>query len=164
MLRRADQLCEAEIQDFDVPVGPDHDIFRLEVAVYDSLGVRRAKRAEKLLGDLESTRNGHRPLIQQVSKRVAFDVFAGDVVDVAVTAEVVDHHQVRMVERGSRERLLLKAAQGFGFGDAVWAQGLNRCEAMQARVLTQVNRADSTFAECSNDVVVRDLLRHGVRY
>jgi hypothetical protein len=47
-----DQLREAEVEDLYVAVGSQHDIFGLDIAMYDSRGVSARKRSRDLQRDV----------------------------------------------------------------------------------------------------------------
>ena len=53
---RRSQLRQPEVQDFHEPIGPEHDVFRLHVAVHD------ARRMRRVQGGGYLDRNGQRRL------------------------------------------------------------------------------------------------------
>ncbi len=73
----------------------------------------RAVRFGQSLGEL--ARIGEEPLgdersgFEDLAKRLALDIFHGDEVDALVSSDVVDVHNVGMVERGCRARFLLES-------------------------------------------------------
>ena len=55
------QLCQTKVQDFYVIVAPDHDVFRLDVAMHHARRMRRRQRRGHLDCDFEGFGNFHRP-------------------------------------------------------------------------------------------------------
>lgn len=79
-------------------IGPQHDIFRLDVAVNDPALVSRRQGPRHLRGDRNGLADRDRAAIQTRAQRFAFDELGDDERPAAVVAEIVDDENVRVVE------------------------------------------------------------------
>ena len=113
------QLRQAEIQNLDAPVFGDENILRLQVAVDDSLFMRRRQPVRYLYSILDRLTLGHGPAIQRRAQALALQKF-GDkkrravALALVVGANVKHRENIRMVQRGYCPRLLLETAQAVG--------------------------------------------------
>ena len=96
---------EAEVHDADVPVGADHHVLGLEVAVNQVLGVCGGQAAAGVGEDLQDLGPGARRGVHPVANRVSVDKLHGDEDVVLEGADVVDRHDVRMRQLGDGLRL-----------------------------------------------------------
>ena len=98
------QARQAEIEQLDVAVGPDHHVVRLDVAVDDLRGVRDRQR----FGDLPRDADGafeRQALRRQLPQRRALDELHRDVAIGVDDAGLVDGDDVGVVERRGERRL-----------------------------------------------------------
>ena len=86
--------------------------------------------------DLQHLLEWDRPLgvDQPVHQRLAVEILHDEVVDLFVTADVVDSANVRMRQRGNRPRLALESRAAVGIGREGFRQDLDRDGAIQPRV------------------------------
>ena len=80
---------QSEIEDLGAPVAREHDVLRLEIAVYDGLRVSRRQRFGHLYGDLHHAALRQGAAFQQVAQGLAFDQFADDVDQPILAADIV---------------------------------------------------------------------------
>src|ERR1051326_4107991 len=96
-------------------------------------------------------------------QRHALEILHGDEGLAVLLANVVNRADVRMIERRSRLRLALKAAEGVLIACHLVRQELQSDEAVQPCVLSFVDYPHATAAQFLDDAVVRDSLAdHGV--
>ena len=93
-----DQLRQAEVQHFNQAVMPQHDVFRLDVAVNDSGLVGAGERARNLDGHVERPMQFELITRQTPPQRLAFDVFGADEVSPVYLPDLEDRDDVRVVE------------------------------------------------------------------
>src|SRR5262249_3777702 len=75
------ELSNPKVEHFHVPIRPKHDVLRLDVAMDNSRLVRGGERAGGLDGDVKSFTQLDRSTRQTLTQRLAFDQFAGDVMN-----------------------------------------------------------------------------------
>src|SRR5689334_456331 len=92
-------------------VGPEHDVFWLDVAMNDADIVCRRERAGHLYGDLQDVGDLEPRLRKALPQRVAFNVFGGDQMQRADLGDLEDGDDVGMIQSRRGARLLLKTAQ-----------------------------------------------------
>ena len=113
------QLCQSKIQYLDTPVFGDENIFRFQVAVDNSLLMRRRQPVRDLHSILDRLTLGHGPASQRRAQAFALQKF-GDkkrravALALVVGANVKHRENIRMVQRGYCPRLLLETAQAVG--------------------------------------------------
>jgi hypothetical protein len=122
-VRRLDELGQAEVDDLRIPLGRDHDVVRFQVAVHDAGGVRLGQPVRGLGEDLQPPRERWMPG-EKLAKRLPFDELHGDVVQLLGALlrggrlhdvrgpglpDLVDGHDVRVIQRGRGLRLLREA-------------------------------------------------------
>src|SRR4029453_9583312 len=107
------ELGEAEIENFHVAVRPDHDVFRLDVAMYDARGMRRSQCADDLRRYVEGLADRQFRPRHSPAQRGALDIFGCDEMPALGLADLENSDDVRVVERGRCLGLLLEAAQTF---------------------------------------------------
>ena len=105
---RVDELCEAKVEDFDEPVLGKHDVLGLQVSVHDSCSVRLFKPVRQLRSDAEQFDGFDRTRTEQFPQRRPRNVLHDQVVNCVLASDLVDRHDVRMVQRGSGARLALE--------------------------------------------------------
>ena len=74
------QLRNPEVEHFHVPVRPQHDVLRLDVAVDNAGFVGGGERTRHLDRDVDGFTQLHSPARQTLTQRLAFDQFTGNVV------------------------------------------------------------------------------------
>src|SRR3954452_659006 len=75
------KFCNAKIEHLHVSVRPEHDVLRLDVAMDNSRVVSSGECTCHLNGDVNSFNQLHSAVRQMLTQRLAFDQFAGDVMD-----------------------------------------------------------------------------------
>jgi len=143
-------LGHAEVQDFYLAGRSEHDVFRLNVAVHNSLLVRGAKSLGALGGNLKKFSQGHRPgetppqgfslheLHYQESFAVVFDY-------------VVERGHMRICKAGNPLSLLLEAAPATRVVAQAGSQALERDGAFQFCIFRAVNFAHPAFTQAVGD-------------
>ena len=96
------QLRKTEIQNLQVPIGPDHDVFRLDVAMDDARGVRGGETGGGLKGQVDHLARRKATRRQALTKRPAVDELGGEIVCPAGAADLVNRQDVRMIRAPTR--------------------------------------------------------------
>ena len=109
-----DELRQAEVEDLGKAVVRDHQVFRLEVPVHDPRLVGLREPVGDRGGNLQRAPQRHRPRLQHLSQRLAFDELHADVGLRLGLTEIVDGDDGRMIERGGRARFQLEPPQALG--------------------------------------------------
>ncbi len=156
--RAGSHLRAAEVDQLGRPVGQDHDLARLQVAVDDVLAVGVLERAAELGHRREAVLEGQAPVGRDAAQVPALEQLHDGVKQVTFFADVVDRDDVRVTQAG--RRLGLREEPGLElFGDlAVRRDHLDGDEPVQAGVLGLVDRPHVAAADAVDDVVLADLL------
>ena len=147
------ELGEAEVEDLDAAVVRDEDVLGLQVAVDDALLVRGAEAARDLQGVVDGLARRDRAGGELLAQRRSLEQLRDDVRRALVGADVVDRHDVRMVEASCRARFLLEPAQPVGVRGVGGGQHLDRDLAIQPRVVRAVDLAHAPRPDGRDDVV-----------
>ena len=107
---------DAEIENLDAIVGGDEHVLRFQIPMNDAFIVRLRQAGCDLRRVLHRLAHGQRAGRQRVAQRPPVKQLGDDVGDAIVGADVEDADDVRVVERGGRQRFLLKTAQARGIG------------------------------------------------
>ncbi len=102
---RADDVRDAEVHDLGAPVGGDHDVRRLQVAVDDALRVRVLERVEALPGQAQHLLERQLLVLCECGERAPLDVLHHDERDpLDGVPDVEDRHDalVQQLARGAR--------------------------------------------------------------
>src|SRR6185369_10636390 len=142
ILRRLDAR-DAEVGNFDLAVGPDDDVGRLDVAVNDAVIVGIIERTEQFAHDARDFFYRKTLVLRKMVLQFAPDYeLHRDKRDIAVLTEIIDGDDVRMIEPPRSLGLALKARDHFGRAVAfelVAADRFQRNRALDARVDSFVN-------------------------
>ncbi len=112
-------LGQAEVEDLQAPLGRDHQVLRLQVAMDDAGAMRLGQAVRELRPEVEHLRDGQGAARQPPPQRLALDVLHHHVVRAGLVgrlADVVDVDDVRVVERGGGARLAVEPVQQLGIG------------------------------------------------
>ena len=100
--RRVERLRQAEVEDLHVAVRAQHDVFRLDIAMRDPARVRRRQRSRDLDRDPDRFTVGTRRRSRGCAERFILDELGDDEGARVELAEIVDHQDMRMVQRRCR--------------------------------------------------------------
>ena len=135
------ELGQAEVEDLGAPVRGHQDVFGLEVAMHDPLLVRGGQRVRHLRADRQQPSGGEGALREQRAHGRPVHQLHHDVVMLAGHAEVVDGHDVRVVEGGSGPCLPLQPRDARGVSSQRFRQRLQGDIAAQASVARAIDLA-----------------------
>ena len=147
------QFRQSEIEDLHPAVAGEENIRRLQIAVDDSLLVRRGHSARHLRRDLERFAHRNRALLHALAQRLAFEQLHHQERAAVVRADVVNRQNVRVIERADRARFLLESPQMVGVGRKRRRQNFYGHVALQARVARAIHFAHPARANRRNDLV-----------
>ena len=150
---RRERFGEAEVQHLHGAVFADLDVRGLQIAVDDSLIVRRFERLGDLLRNRERLRERNRALCDPLGKRRAFNQLHDQRMDPVRVFESVDVCDVRMVERRQHLRFALETRESLRVGGEEVRQNLDGDVTVQPRVACPIDFAHSAGPEGGQDFV-----------
>ncbi len=147
-------LNESEIQELRAPVGRDHNVAGLQVAMDHARLVGRRERVGDLRAEAHHFARGHARGGNQARERAALHELHHDARLVAVIEDVVDGDDAGMAQRGGRAGFLREA--GACLGAVGPGQKLERHGATELLVARFPHRAHTAFADLFEDGVLAD--------
>ena len=99
---------DAEVDQLDVVVVVDHDVFRLQVAVDDAVGVDVVERLKNAEGDVDGAVMGNAALVENLAQKAALAPLH-DHVDTRTLFAAIDAHYVWVVKLFADAGLALEA-------------------------------------------------------
>jgi hypothetical protein len=154
------QFRDAEIEDLGAAIARQEDVVRLQIAMDDSLLVRRGQSVRDLQRGIDGAPRWQRTAFQPLAQRHAFEQLADDVRRPTLVADVVNRQQVGMIEHPGRARLLLETLHAFLIAERERGQDFDRDVASEARVFRAIHGTHAAFAEKAHDPIGTE---HGVR-
>src|SRR5271154_6324290 len=145
------QLRQTEVKNLHAPVASDENVFRLQIAVDDSLVMCRSETARDLLGSFN--RLAQRHSAQPVAQSLPFKKLRHQVRRALMLAKIVNGEDVGMIQRGDGLRLLLEAPQSLGIAGESSRQNLNRNVTVEPRVARPIHLAHAARSDCRYDFV-----------
>lgn len=130
----------------------------------DTGGVRHSEAVGYLRGDSSRSSRRYRALADEGAERFAGDQFRDDIRRVLVQPDIVNRHDVGMVQGGGEAGFLLEAAAAFFVASHRFRQNLQRNLPAHAAVDRPVDFAHASGAERADDLVRPNRggsLRHG---
>ena len=150
---------QAEVHDLDLAAGSEPDVRRLDVAVDDALRVSVLERGEHAIHHVELlVERAQLPGVDGLAQVRALEQLHGHVEQPVLLPEVVDRHDVRVVQQGGRLGLALEAFERFVAAAEVHGQRLQRDVAVEDGVVGLVHLAHGAAAELAHDLVLADPL------
>ena len=153
-----DKFRESEIENLRLARSRDNQVFRFDIAVYNSLLVRGGESRSNLRGQLDRPSDLYFSSPKKLSQRLALDEFHGDEAYLAMLADFKDLRDVRVVNGGSGLRLLGKAPHPFPIFCEFSRQYLQRDLAVEPGVSSEIDFAHPAFTEQREDVVMANRL------
>ena len=149
-------LRQAEIQDLRGPAVHEEDVRGLDVAVHDSLRVRRIQAVGDLDADLQELRNLDGLDGDAVLEGLAFEQFHRDEGPAFELSDVVDRADVGVIERRCRARFPAKPLDRLGIPGNVVRKELQRDIPAEPRVPRLVDHAHAAPTQLFEDAVMGD--------
>ena len=131
----------------------DQQILGLEIAVRDSLLVRRREPSRDLNGIRDRFAHGHGPGRSRSRNRLPFEQFGHDERRIALRADVVHRQDVGMVQRCGRVCFLLESAEAIGIGRERGGQHLDRDVAPKSRIARAIDLAHAARADLGGNLI-----------
>ena len=154
--RPAQALRDAEVHHLDVPVGAEHHVGGLHIAVDDPPRVREVQRLGHFGGDAERLVLRHPPSREPLLQGHTGHVLGCQERPSLVIADLVDLADERMIE--VRGRLgFMEEPPVLTFGHEPREQELQRDFAIEREILGQVNLAHAPVSKPGEDPIVGDL-------
>ena len=150
---RRDELGQAEVEDLHEAVLGDHHVFRLQIAMDDSLLVRGGEAVGDLRGDVQDAAVRRRPAAQQRPQVRSLDMLHDDVRRAAVGADFMDGDDVGMIERRRRAGLAGEARQALPVAGETLRKDFDGHRAAQRRIARVVDFSHATRPERPDDPV-----------
>ena len=136
---------DAKVNQLDVVIIVDHDVFRLEVAVHHAIRVNVVEGFKSLDGDADSAVLGNSAQVEDAAQETALAPLH-DHVNTRALVAAKDVHDIGMVQPFANGRLALEAVEEDGIGFHVGVGNLERNRASIARVAGAVDRGHPAFA------------------
>ena len=152
------ELRESEIQNLHLPARGHKDIGRLDVAMDDSLGMRRHQSVCYLHPHVEDFLQGHRLPGDVLLQALSVELFHHNKGMPVVVFNAVDRADIRMVKLRSCPRLAGEPLQRFGVAGQIFWNELQGDMPPQLEVLALVDNAHTTAPQLSKDAVMGYLL------
>ncbi len=152
---------QSEIEDLGAPVARQHDVLRLEIAVYDCPSVRCRQRIGHLSGDLHHAALRQSAAFQQVAQSLAFDQFADNVDQPILAADIVNRNNIRMIQRAGGAGLLFEALAAPRVVRHVRGEHLKSHSAAKACVECAIHLAHAARPQEGSDLVRPDPAARG---
>jgi hypothetical protein len=149
----ANIFCQPEVQHLDAAFVRNHDIRRLQVAMYDAFLVRRRQRVSQGTGNLNDLPDREAASGNQAVQWLPFDQLHRQEVDAVAFLHRVDSDNVRVVELGKRLCLTAKAAQSLRIVRHLGGQHLERYVPAQFRVGGAIDLAHAARTEGRKNLV-----------
>ena len=158
------QLRQSKIEDLDSSVFGDEHIFRLQVAVHDSLLVRCRQSVGNLHSILDRLTLGQGAAIEGCPQAAALQELGDQKRRLLVLADVMNGENVGVVERRHRPRLLLKAMQAVSFAGERCRKNFEGHIASQAGIRRAINFSHAACANQRLDFVRTEFSARGERH
>ena len=152
------KLCNPKVEHFHVPVRPEHDVLRFDIAMNNSGFVCSSERTGHLDGDLNSFTQLHPSMRQTLTQCLAFDQFARYVVNRVIFADLVNGQNIWMIERNHCVRFLLKPLETLGVAGKTQGQEFERGLTSRDNIGGEINFAHPAGAYRFRNFVVADRL------
>jgi len=154
---------EAEVEDLEPAVGGQHQVRRLDVAVHDAPGVRRAERIRHLCAEAQDILDRQRTATEPLRERLPLDQLLGDVERRRAArcvsrglSRLIDGGDPGVVEGRGRPGLAQEALARRDVGRVLRPHELQRDLAPQHAVPRPVDDAHAPGAEAFDQVEVSD--------
>ena len=148
-----ERLGEPEVEHFDLAVRRQHDVRRLQIAVYDTLLVRGLQ----CLGDLQREReclgNRQRAGFEFLLERFALDQLHSEIQRALVFIEAVDRRDIGVIQRCEQLGLAFESREAVLVACERARQRLDRDFTAELRVRRTIHFAHAAGAERSRDLV-----------
>jgi hypothetical protein len=152
--RRLQELRNPEVENLHAPVTRHHDIRGLQIAMDDSVVVRRLQAVGQLDPERAHFRLGQRSVANALLERDAVDVFHDEVIDIARGVEVVDSRDVRMIELREEQSFPAESFPCCFVGEAAGRQHFDRHLAIEMLVAGAVDDTHAAGTDPVEDGVV----------
>ena len=150
------QLGQAKVDDLEVAVLRDEQVFGLEVTVNDAAPVHLGEGVSRLTCVVKRLPELQGASLEHVAQRAAVDVLHGDVRAVADLADVVDGGDVRVVDRCRQACFLDEPLAPRFITRQCGANQLEGRSALQVQVLGEKDLSHSTLPQMFEEAVVSD--------
>src|SRR5262249_5894732 len=155
------EFGQAEIEVFSMPIGPQNDVFRLDVQMNDSGLMGGLQRAGRLYYHIQRLVDRYPTIGQPLPDGIALYELHRDVVEAGFFADVINRDDVGMVQGGSSTGFLPEAAHSFVVTGEFCAEHLERDFTVEFCVAGQVYVAHPSGSDVSDYAVWAKALNLG---
>ena len=152
------QFGQAKVENFQLAVGVDPKISRLEIAMDDILAVRGFQPARQLYAQFQDGLLRKRLLGEHLVQIETGDVFRDQVIDAILLPEVEGHGDVGMVQLADRQRLFAELFASGIVGKQSCGQDLDRDVALQLLIMGAKDHAHASGANLFDQPIVPQYL------
>jgi hypothetical protein len=139
-----------------VPALSYKNVRRLDVAMDDSLLVRRIQRVGNVDAQIEQEFEVQRAALDGVLQRLAVETLHRKVGVAVFPADIVNRANVGMIQRGRRLRLAAKPFERHLISAQIFRQEFQRNKSVKPRVFGFVDNAHAAAAQLFHDAVMRN--------
>jgi hypothetical protein len=154
---RLGQFGQPEVEHLGIAVRPQHDVFRLDVAVNDTCRMSGFERARHLDGQLDYSVQRQFRRADVMAQSAAFDKFRGYEVAAVLLTKIIDSDYVRMVEGAGGAGFAFQPADTLRAVQARGQEFQGRLSP-QACVVSEINGTHSAATQFPDEAIVADHL------
>ena len=147
------ELRQPEIEDLHDAVPRDHHVLGLQIPVNDARGVGLGETVGDLEGQVQESPRGQRAGVQHFAQGLAVHELHRDVRGRVGRPDLMNRHDVGVVQRRSGARLLLEALATVGIGRELFRENLDRDFATQPPVARPIDLSHASGAQRDEDLV-----------
>ena len=156
------QARNAEVQQLGLAVRLHEDVGRLHVAMNDVVGVRVPQRRAGLLDDAQPVHHGERHVARDdLVQRIALHALHHDVGNPVVFAEIVDRHDVGVIEPAGLAAFFIESRQHLAVAGHSLGEGFDGHFAPDLLVHRAIDHAHAAAPQHFDHVVLADALEIG---
>src|SRR2546423_5510075 len=137
----------------------EQQVLRLDVAVDNTVLVRILQRLTNGRHDRERLGRPEFPLAQELAEIDAIHKFHEQKVEAACLSEIINRHDVRMVERGQSLRLACESLRKLSVLDTFRREELESDEPVQGFLPRLIDHAHSATSEITDNLELRKVWR-----
>jgi hypothetical protein len=154
---RLSHTSNSEIDEFNQPILPQHDIGRLNISMQDAALMSERKRRSDLPGYEQRLGHRHWTAADPGTERLSVDVFHDNEPTPIDIADFINRHDVRVVERGSGACFLLESSDAFRIDAESPRQNLQSDLPAELEILGEIDMAHAAGAKKFQEAVMTDL-------
>jgi hypothetical protein len=146
------QLGDSEVEDLQESVRRNHEVFRLEVPMDDADSVRAREPVHELRAEIHDAAHRQGTARQKLANGLPVDELHREVGHAGGMPDLIDRHDVRMIQRGGRARLLREPQKPFPIRQETGGQNFQGHIATEAAVARTVHLPHRSGSQRGEDL------------